>query len=87
MNLQKFPPQQRSALFYVRQHQTAEYGVIVRAVTARALIDRGYAVEAERRGFARREGVCIRLTETGLDVCRMVEGEIALPQAAKRATS
>lgn len=65
---------QRNALFYIDRHETADYGVIVRRVTGQSLINRGWAVEGNRRKFARESGICVRLTDEGNKLCRMIEG-------------
>lgn len=54
-------------MVYIRQNQTELYGVIIPTVSANALIRRRFAVEAPRRSFARDTGICLQLTDLGLD--------------------
>lgn len=65
---------QNAALFYIHKHETKDFGVIVRHATAEALIRKGWAVEARRRKYARETGVCLRLTDEGYKIIRMIEG-------------
>lgn len=65
----------RSALFYVREHQTPEFGVIVAYATGSWAIKRGLAAPAERRAYARTTGVCVRLTEAGYRFTLEIEGK------------
>lgn len=68
------PMRQRAALFKIRQHQDDTYGVIIEPMaTAQALIRRGLAVQARRRSFARITGMCLALTQAGIDYCAEVE--------------
>ena len=71
----RLPTTQRSALFRIKQNQDDTYGVIIEPMpTAAALIRRGLAIKARRRDFARQTGLCLALTQAGIDYCNEIEG-------------
>lgn len=67
---------QRAALFYVRRHQTEDFGVIVSVPTGEALLRRGWAKQAPRRRYARTTGLCLQLTDDGRNITLVIEGKI-----------
>jgi hypothetical protein len=54
----------QSAILYVGRYETDEFGAIIKG-NYRSLLARGYVVMAERRPFARPDGICVRLTDKG----------------------
>lgn len=72
--LPRMTANQRTALFYIHRHETKDFGVIIRHATAEALLRKGWAVEGRRRKYARETGVCLRLSDEGYKIIRMIEG-------------
>lgn len=73
-DLPRMTANQRTALYYIHRHETKDFGVIIRHATAEALVRKGWAKPAHRRKYARESGVCLRLTDKGYKIIRMIEG-------------
>lgn len=74
LELPRLNSNQKTALFYIHKHETKDFGVIIRHATAEALMRKGLAVEGRRRKYARETGICLRLSDEGYKVVRIMEG-------------